>query len=260
MRLILKELEQQKLEDCRNVPIESNYEYGSPHYQISLENTTESSSQSLSLMFWSLLRRCWQCFFLSIDGDNEDDGWENAEDNKSNLQQCDLDETADMTNSKTLLIVIMPLTRTMCSLVILMRQSYSIAATGIGSSVQSGAEEGGSLIKLELYLQPVPPPSLSSHRFWLHIDIVNRIQLILHKETWISWTLTTNVGLRGWLGPKNVTIFILSAEYWHPAAVIAQENWKPGIFLLFDQWTKRIVVAEIFDPHWDRQLSTTHGL
>ena len=29
MRLIRKELEQQKLEDCTNVPIESNHEYGS---------------------------------------------------------------------------------------------------------------------------------------------------------------------------------------------------------------------------------------
>ena len=230
-----------------------------PHYQISLANTTESSSQSLSLMFWSLLRRCWQCFFFINrwlflrgfdDGDNEDDGWENAEDNKSNLQQCDLDETADMTNSKTLLIVIMPLTRTMCSLVILMRQSNSSAAAGISSSVQSGAEEGGSLIKLELYLQPVPPPSLSSHRFWLHIDIVNSIQLVLHKETWISWILTTNAGQSGWVGPKNGSILILSAEYWHPAAGIAQENWKPGIFWFFDQRTKMIVVAEIFDPHW----------
>ena len=122
---------------------------------------------------------------IIFDGfdDNEVDSEEDAEDNKSNLQQCDLDEAADMTKSKTMLIVIMPLTRTMCSQVILMRQSYSIAAAGIGSSVQSGAEEGGSLIKLELYLQPVPPPSLSSHRFWLHIDIVNRIQLVLHKET-----------------------------------------------------------------------------
>ena len=116
------------------------------------------------------------------DGDNANDGWENAEDNKNNLQQCDLDKAADMTKSKTMLIVIMPLTRTMCSLVILMRQSYSIAAAGIGSSVQSGAEEGGSLIKLELYLQPVPPPSLSSHCFWLHIDIVNRI---LTQGSWL---------------------------------------------------------------------------
>ena len=163
----------------------------------------------------------WQGF---DDGDNEDDGCENAEDNKSNLQQCDLDEAADMTKSKTMLIVIMPLARTMCSLVILMRQSNSIAAAGIGSSVQSGAEEGGSLIKLELYLQPVPPPSLSSHRFWLHIVIVSWLQLVLHKETWISWILTTNAGQRGWLGPKNGSILILSTEYWHPAAGFAQEN------------------------------------
>ena len=136
-----------------------------PHYQISLANTTESSSQS----------------------GNVDDVWENTEDNKNNLQQCDLDEAAYMTKSKTMLSVLMPLTRTMCSLVILMRQSNSIAAAGIGSSVQSGAEEGGSLIKLELYLQPVPPPSLSSHRFWLHIDIVNRI---LTQGSWLgTWKL-----------------------------------------------------------------------
>ena len=69
---------------------------------------------------------------IIFDGfdDNEVDSEEDAEDNKSNLQQCDLDEAADMTKSKTMLIVIMPLTRTMCSLVILMRQSYSIAAAG----------------------------------------------------------------------------------------------------------------------------------
>ena len=107
------------------------------------------------------------------DDDNEVDSEENAEDNKNNLQHCDLDEAADMTKSKTMLIVIMPLTRTMCSQVILMRQSNSIAVAGFSSSVQSGAEEGSSLIKLELYLQPVPPPSLSSHRFWLHIVIVS---------------------------------------------------------------------------------------
>ena len=53
-----------------------------------------------------------------------------AEDNKNNLQQCDLDEAAYMTKSKTMLSVLMPLTRTMCSLVILMRQSDSIAAAG----------------------------------------------------------------------------------------------------------------------------------
>ena len=50
-------------------------------------------------------------------------GWwlGNAEDNKNNFQQCDLDEAANMTKSKTMLIVIMPLTRTMCSQVILMK-------------------------------------------------------------------------------------------------------------------------------------------
>ena len=202
MRLIRKELEQQKLGDCRNVPIESNHEYGSSLSNFSCKyNWIFISKPLIDVLILAEEVLAIESFYQVVMI-------------ISNTQQCDLDEVVYIAKSKTMLIVLMPLTRTMCSLVILMRQSYSIAAAGIGSSVQSGAEEGGSLIKLELYLQPVPPPSLSSHRFWLHIDIVKRIQLVLHKETWISWILTTNVGQRGWLGPKKMV------PYWYCQQII----------------------------------------